>query len=95
MVILASAETAEGARPLGIEQQQCGRHASLPGTLLRLESMEAMAVVYARELVPRGVETSIVVPDAFTGGTNYFAHSGRPADTAVVASTKLDPQRLC
>src|SRR5258708_26088819 len=40
--------------------------------------MDAMAVVYARELSRWGIETSIIVPGAFTGGTNHFAHSGRP-----------------
>ena len=39
--------------------------------------MDAMAVVYARELTRWGIETSIIVPGAFTGGTNHFAHSGR------------------
>src|SRR6201996_2265900 len=43
--------------------------------------MDAMAVVYARELARWGIETSIIVPGAFTGGTNHFTHSGRPADT--------------
>src|SRR6202030_692848 len=37
--------------------------------------MDAMAVVYARELSRWGIETSIIVPGAFTGGTNTF----RPA----------------
>jgi NAD(P)-dependent dehydrogenase (short-subunit alcohol dehydrogenase family) len=55
--------------------------------------MDAMAVVYARELVRWGVETSIVVPGAFTGGTNHFAHSGRPADTAVVAEYEAGPYK--
>lgn len=32
------------------------------------------------------METSIVVPGSFTSGTNHFAHSGRPADTAVEAA---------
>ncbi|MDB5407313.1 MAG: oxidoreductase [Rhodospirillales bacterium] len=39
--------------------------------------MDALAVVYARELSRWGIETSIIVPGAFTGGTNHFAHSGR------------------
>ena len=39
--------------------------------------MDAMAVVYARELVRWGVESTIVVPGAFTGGTNHFAHSAQ------------------
>src|SRR6185437_15514238 len=44
--------------------------------------MDALAVQYARELSRWGIETSIVVPGAFTRGTNHFAHSGKPADTA-------------
>ncbi|KOX25947.1 oxidoreductase [Saccharothrix sp. NRRL B-16348] len=45
--------------------------------------MDSLAVSYAGELARWGVETSIVVPGSFTSGTNHFAHSGRPADTAV------------
>src|SRR4051794_9641976 len=45
------------------------------------------------ELVRWGVETTIVVPGAFTGGTNHFAHSGRPADTAVVAEYEAGPYK--
>jgi hypothetical protein len=48
-----------------------------------------MAVVYARGLARWGIETSIIVPDAFIGGTNHFAHSGRPADKARVAEFRL------
>jgi len=44
--------------------------------------MDALAVVYARELTRWGIETSIIVPGAFTGGTNHFAHAGSPADQA-------------
>lgn len=47
--------------------------------------MDSLAVSYAGELARWGVETSIVVPGSFTSGTNHFAHSGRPADTAVEA----------
>jgi NAD(P)-dependent dehydrogenase (short-subunit alcohol dehydrogenase family) len=53
--------------------------------------MDAMAVVYARELVRWDIETSIIVPGAFTGGTNHFAHSGRPADTDRVAEYEAGP----
>ena len=42
--------------------------------------MDALAVCYARELAPFGIETSIVVPGAYTKGTNHFAHAGSPAD---------------
>src|SRR5436190_18964322 len=43
-------------------------------------AMDALAVSYAAELARFGIETSIVVPGAFTSGTNHFAHSGSPAD---------------
>jgi len=43
--------------------------------------MDALAVCYAKELAPLGIETSIVVPGAFTKGTNHFANAGSPADT--------------
>ena len=42
--------------------------------------MDALAVAYARELAPLGIESSIVVPGAFTTGTNHFANAGEPAD---------------
>jgi NAD(P)-dependent dehydrogenase (short-subunit alcohol dehydrogenase family) len=49
-------------------------------------AMDALAVCYAKELAPLGIETSIVVPGAFTTGTNHFAHAGAPADAAVTAA---------
>jgi NAD(P)-dependent dehydrogenase (short-subunit alcohol dehydrogenase family) len=45
-------------------------------------AMDSLAVSYAGELTRWGIETSIIVPGAFTKGTNHFAHSGKPADTA-------------
>jgi NAD(P)-dependent dehydrogenase (short-subunit alcohol dehydrogenase family) len=48
-------------------------------------AMDAVAASYALELARFGIETSIIVPGAFTGGTNHFAHSGTPSDTAVAA----------
>jgi hypothetical protein len=53
--------------------------------------MDALAVVYTRELVRWGIETSIIVPGAFTGGTNHFAHAGSPADLARVAEYEAGP----
>jgi len=53
--------------------------------------MDAMAVSYAGELARWGVETSIIVPGAFTKGTNHFAHSGAPADTARAAEYAQGP----
>jgi hypothetical protein len=40
-----------------------------------------------------GIETSIVVPGAFTSGTNHFAHSGRPADTPRAAEYEAGPTK--
>lgn len=45
-------------------------------------AMDALAVSYAGELARWGIETSIIVPGAFTKGTNHFAHAGKPADAA-------------
>jgi NAD(P)-dependent dehydrogenase (short-subunit alcohol dehydrogenase family) len=56
-------------------------------------AMDALAVQYARELARWGIETSIVVPGAFTKGTNHFAHSGRPADAARLAEYEAGPYR--
>jgi NAD(P)-dependent dehydrogenase (short-subunit alcohol dehydrogenase family) len=53
--------------------------------------MDALAVVYARELSRWGIETSIIVPGAFTGGTNHFAHSGKPTDAARVVEYEAGP----
>src|SRR4029450_11781451 len=55
--------------------------------------MDAMAVIYARELTRWGIETSIIVPGAFTSGTNHFAHSGKPADTARIAEYEAGPYK--
>jgi hypothetical protein len=51
--------------------------------------MDAIAVQYARELSRWGVETTLIVPGAFTGGTNHFAHSGRPADEVRAAEYEM------
>src|SRR2546426_437276 len=53
--------------------------------------MDALAVVYARELTRWGIESSIIVPGAFTGGTNHFAHAGSPADKARAAEYEAGP----
>jgi NAD(P)-dependent dehydrogenase (short-subunit alcohol dehydrogenase family) len=55
--------------------------------------MDALAVVYARELTRWGIETSIIVPGAFTGGTNHFAHAGAPADKERVAEYEAGPYK--
>ncbi|MGH8061156.1 MAG: SDR family oxidoreductase [Pseudoxanthomonas sp.] len=54
-------------------------------------AMDSMAVQYARELSRWGIETSIIVPGAFTGGTNHFLHAGKPADAAREAEYEAGP----
>jgi NAD(P)-dependent dehydrogenase (short-subunit alcohol dehydrogenase family) len=49
-------------------------------------AMDSLAVSYAAEVARFGIDTTIVVPGAFTAGTNHFPHSGRPADRAVEAA---------
>jgi NAD(P)-dependent dehydrogenase (short-subunit alcohol dehydrogenase family) len=56
-------------------------------------AMDSLAVQYARELARFGIETSIIVPGAFTKGTNHFAHSGRPDDAARLAEYEAGPYR--
>ena len=54
-------------------------------------AMDALAVQYARELSRWGIETSIIVPGAFTKGTNHFANAGHPADADRVAQYEAGP----
>jgi NAD(P)-dependent dehydrogenase (short-subunit alcohol dehydrogenase family) len=54
-------------------------------------AMDALAVSYSTELARWGIETSIMVPGAFTKGTNHFAHSGKPADQARAAEYETGP----
>lgn len=56
-------------------------------------AMDRLAVVYASELARWGIETSIIVPGAFTGGTNHFAHAGAPADKSRAAEYEAGPYK--
>ncbi len=47
--------------------------------------MDALAESYAAEVIKFGIDTTIIVPGAYTSGTNHFAHSGTPADLARAA----------
>jgi NAD(P)-dependent dehydrogenase (short-subunit alcohol dehydrogenase family) len=55
--------------------------------------MDAMAVSYAGELARWNIETSIIVPGAYTSGTNHFAHAGRPLDEARSQEYATGPTR--
>lgn len=54
-------------------------------------AMDSLAVSYASELTRWGIETAIIVPGAFTKGTNHFAHSGSPADKVRAAEYDNGP----
>ncbi|TCU18215.1 SDR family oxidoreductase [Rhizobium sullae] len=54
-------------------------------------AMDALAVSYSTELARWGIETTIMVPGAFTKGTNHFAHSGKPSDHARAAEYEAGP----
>jgi NAD(P)-dependent dehydrogenase (short-subunit alcohol dehydrogenase family) len=45
-------------------------------------AMDSLAVSMSYELTRFGIETSIVVPGAFTRGTDHFTSAGKPADVA-------------
>ncbi|MEU4173336.1 SDR family oxidoreductase [Streptomyces sp. NPDC026665] len=45
---------------------------------------DSLAVGYAAELARFGIDSVIIVPGAFTSGTNHFVHAGHPEDQNVV-----------
>jgi NAD(P)-dependent dehydrogenase (short-subunit alcohol dehydrogenase family) len=47
---------------------------------------DSLAVSYAAELTRFGIETTIIVPGAFTTGTNHFANAGSPDDTKTASA---------
>ena len=49
-------------------------------------AMDSLAVTLAYEIARFGIETSIVVPGAFTKGTDHFPSAGKPADAATAAA---------
>ena len=53
--------------------------------------MDAMAVSYAGELARWKIETTIIVPGAFTSGTNHFANAGKPDDSNRAAEYASGP----
>jgi NAD(P)-dependent dehydrogenase (short-subunit alcohol dehydrogenase family) len=71
----------------------CGTPPYLAPYFAAKAAMDRLAVVYASELARWGIETSIIVPGAFTGGTNHFAHAGTPADKARAAEYEAGPYR--
>ena len=56
-------------------------------------AMDSLAVSYAGEVSRWGIETTIVVPGAFTSGTNHFANAGKPEDTSRVQEYESGPYK--
>jgi NAD(P)-dependent dehydrogenase (short-subunit alcohol dehydrogenase family) len=73
---------------VGVQQQCSWRYAALSRAVL---AMDSLAVSYASELSRWGIETSVIVPGAFTKGTNHFAHSGSSADKGRTAEYDNGP----
>jgi NAD(P)-dependent dehydrogenase (short-subunit alcohol dehydrogenase family) len=49
-------------------------------------AMDSLAVSMSYELARFGIETSIVVPGAFTRGTAHFPNAGKPADATTAGA---------
>jgi hypothetical protein len=48
--------------------------------------MDSLAITLSYEVARFGIETSIVVPGAFTKGTAHFPNAGKPVDTVTAAA---------
>jgi NAD(P)-dependent dehydrogenase (short-subunit alcohol dehydrogenase family) len=55
--------------------------------------MDSLAVSYAGEIARFGIETTIIVPGAFTKGTNHFATMGKPEDESIAAEYLEGPYK--
>ena len=49
-------------------------------------AMDSIAVTQSYELARFGIETSIMMPGAFTRGTDHFPNAGKPADLETAAA---------
>jgi NAD(P)-dependent dehydrogenase (short-subunit alcohol dehydrogenase family) len=49
-------------------------------------AMDSLAITLSYEVSRFGIETSILVPGAFTKGTEHFPKAGKPADAATAAT---------
>ena len=56
-------------------------------------AMDSLAVTYAGELTLWGIESSIIVPGAYSKGTNHFAHAANPTDEGILAAYESGPYK--
>jgi len=54
-------------------------------------AFDALAVTTSYEVNPFGIETTIVMPGAFTGGTEHFPNASRASDEVTKAYSALEP----
>lgn len=54
-------------------------------------AMEQLAVSYAAEVARFGIESALIVPGAFTTGTNHFQHAMKPQDADVASAYANGP----
>lgn len=75
-------------RPVALDQRHDdgGRVPPFLGPYAAAKAADSLAVTISCELTRSGIETSIVVPGAFTRGTEHFPTSGGPADEATVSA---------
>jgi len=55
------------------------------GTRVPSAGSDSLAQTISYEVTRFGIETSIVIPGAFTGGTAHFPNAGHPSDADTVA----------
>lgn len=70
---------------IGSTSTRGGTPPFLAGYFAAKAGMDSLAQSYALELARFGIETSIVVPGAFTQGTQHFAHAMQPEDASRAA----------
>jgi hypothetical protein len=80
-------------RQESIRSRRRRRHRQLKSRLrkLRKARTEVLAISYAGELARWNIETTIIVPGAFTSGTNHFARAGSPEDKARLKEYESGP----
>ena len=76
---------------VGSSSTRGGRPPFLAPYFAAKAAMDALAVSYSTELARWGIETSIMVPGAFTKGTNHFAHAGKPSDEKRASEYETGP----
>src|SRR2546422_4511255 len=74
-------------------KEQHIRRTAMKKVIVITGASSGFGALTARALAKAGHETSIIVPGAFTGGTNHFAHAGSPADKARVGEYEAGPYK--